>query len=254
MKLSHEHGSPAAVVLGCPVGSRICQVSRGGAVVKKVRSFHEALAYVGDPQIELYIARLSIGTCRVTHLLRTVNHVLASVSGQPFSRHYSRIAGVALSPEAWQQASLPVRSGGLGMTRSSAVAPSAALVSSALTNSKRLVCLLKRHCLLKISGLQPKHSLSKGARWRLCGSSRPFQELARSLPSELQGRQGVHGFGRRQWRAGFLCRVGIPDVGAGHSHSLVAGWRGSYKNKRQLSGCCDSCTARAKKLHKSNSL
>ena len=46
VKLSHEHGSPAAVALACPVGSPGFVKRAVGAVVEKVRSFHEALAHV----------------------------------------------------------------------------------------------------------------------------------------------------------------------------------------------------------------
>jgi hypothetical protein len=135
LKLSLEDGEPAAVVLGCPLGSPVFVKRAVGAVVAKVKSFHEALSHVEDPQIELYLSRLSLGTCRVTHLLRMVSHHLIRdelhALDAIFFDTISRLAGMTLPPEAWQQAGLPVRLGGLGMTRSSAVAP-AALVSSAL--------------------------------------------------------------------------------------------------------------------------
>ena len=75
------------------------------------------------------------------HLLRMVNHLLVRdelhALDTLFYDTVSRIAGVNLSPEAWLQAGLPVRLGGLGMTRSLAVAP-AALVSSALRFSSKV--------------------------------------------------------------------------------------------------------------------
>ena len=140
LTLVMEGSQPAAVVFGHPVGPSSFVDRAMAAVVTKLRALHKALGRVQDPQVELLLARASLGVCRVTHLMRGVlgrclTQGLDTVD-QLCRSTLERIVGGALDADAWIQASLPLRMGGLGMTHSKSMA-GAAFTASALGFASR---------------------------------------------------------------------------------------------------------------------
>ena len=136
---------PAAVVLGTPVGSIAFQQKALITASDKVRHFHQALAHLQNPQVELFLARHSLGLCRITHLIRTVDssHIQGELDtfDSTLLSTLNRIALTSLSANAWAQSGLPIRMGGLSLSHSRLIAP-AAYTSSALQFAERATALL----------------------------------------------------------------------------------------------------------------
>ena len=136
-----EHAQPAVVVLGHPLGPPPFVERMMVTVLTKLKSYHSALAHLQDPQVELYLAKASLGVCRVTHLMREVpGRCLAQglhQADQLFISTADRITGAALDEDAWTQASLPLRMGGLGLTHCKPMA-GAAFTASALIFAARV--------------------------------------------------------------------------------------------------------------------
>ena len=93
------------------------------------------LAHVQDPQVELILARSSLGICRITHLMRGVPGRCLTAGldcvDQQLRTTVERIVGAVLDGSGWLQAGLPLRMGGLGLTHSKLMA-GAAFTASAL--------------------------------------------------------------------------------------------------------------------------
>ena len=79
-----------------------------------------------DPQVELHLLRSCLGLCKVMFLLRTLPPGFAPEAFKHFDaglrRSLERITNSFLDDLAWQQASLPINMGGLGLRQASAFA------------------------------------------------------------------------------------------------------------------------------------
>ena len=86
------------------------------------------------------LLRQSLGICRVTHILRTVDPTAISTELEALDSIYldtlQFLASYELTPDAWVQGGLPVKLGGVGLSHCSDVAP-LAYVASALTFSAK---------------------------------------------------------------------------------------------------------------------
>ena len=131
---------PATLVLGCPVGSVQYIQSHVATVVAKVRRYHDLLPQLLDPQVELLLMRLSLSSCRVNHLMRTVDPDILRATLTDFDATLqastARLIAYPLTPASWEQAGLPLRMGGLDLTHSSRVAVGAFVSSAVLFATK----------------------------------------------------------------------------------------------------------------------
>ena len=127
-------------LLGSPVwGSREFMVANVQALLNKTFSLQSLITELDNPQIELHLLRSCLSTCKVIHLLRSVpigdigdiiNHFDLNLRSS-----LSQIMHCTLTDEAWLQATLPLRLGGLGLREASPLAPIAFSSSCALAHS-----------------------------------------------------------------------------------------------------------------------
>ena len=88
----------------------------------KVALTQEKLSLLDDPQVELYLLRSCLSSCKIIHLLRTVPFTILKHFLLQFDhnlRYYlGRIMQCSLFDTSWRQASLPFRLGGQGLRES----------------------------------------------------------------------------------------------------------------------------------------
>ena len=126
-------------LLGSPIGSREFVTDFLERRIQKVAEVHSILEEMDDAQIELALLRGCLGFGKVVHLLRTCppSDILQALHRFDL-RLRARVAGILRTPfleaDVWKQASLPIRLGGLGITRTLPLASPAYLGSCALTH------------------------------------------------------------------------------------------------------------------------
>ena len=80
------------------------------------------------------LLRQSVGICRVTHILRTVDPTLIATELEALDSMYLNTTRYLFSsefePDTWVQVGLPIKSGGLGLSHCTEVAPLAFIASS----------------------------------------------------------------------------------------------------------------------------
>ena len=94
--------------------------------VDQVLAMQDHLDDLEDPQVELHLLRSCLGLCKVMFLLPTLPPGSAPEAFKRFDaglrRSLERITNSSLDDLAWQQASLPINMGGLGLRQASAAA------------------------------------------------------------------------------------------------------------------------------------
>ena len=112
--------------------------------LSKLKRFTHCLTQLKDPQVALMLLRSSLGFVRINHLMRAVNTSIIEEFLQRFDEALREalcgICGDNLPSEAWDQAGLPIRLGGLGIAHPSFVAP-AAFVASSITFMQQIELL-----------------------------------------------------------------------------------------------------------------
>jgi hypothetical protein len=120
LRLCMDGNSPAAIVLGNPIGSPKFVQANVVPVVNKVARFFDALPRLLDPQVELFLARYSLSICRITHLMRAQPPSVVGIEFGQFvaiiKAYIARLVACPVTAEAWTQVGLPLRLGGLGLT------------------------------------------------------------------------------------------------------------------------------------------
>ena len=109
--------------------------------INKVLESQARLMDLENPQVALHLLRSCLGLCKLNHLQCTVPTSIVSDLWRHFDdglRHsLGSITQSSISDAAWQQASLPVRYGGLGLRTALPSAPAAFL---GICNASRLLC------------------------------------------------------------------------------------------------------------------
>ena len=133
---SFIHVTPAdSVLLGAPL-------LPGAALDNALSSRHAELAQAKSRLCQvtahdaLVLLKSSLSTPKLQHILRSSpcsGHQALNEIDSVLRSSVSEICNTVLSDTQWAQASLPVKAGGLGIRRSSHVAPSAFLASNAAT-------------------------------------------------------------------------------------------------------------------------
>ena len=131
-----QHVCPdSAMLLGAPlaVGSAMdtCLASRCADLSKAMERLYLVSAHDG-----LLLLKACLSASRLLYTLRSafcVGHDLLATFDDLQRSALSRVCNVSLTDDQWLQASLPVRSGGLGFRRVSSLASSAFLASAAGT-------------------------------------------------------------------------------------------------------------------------
>ena len=99
----------------------------------KVQSFTDKLGDLHNPQVALYLLRHSLGIARVTHMLRCIDPTVIKPQIDGFDAvlfsALGQICADDISADAWIQAGLPIRMGGLGLTHARSVSASAYVAS-----------------------------------------------------------------------------------------------------------------------------
>ncbi len=107
--------------------------------IDKVSVVQQQLLELEDPQVELHLLRSCLGVCKVNHLLRTVPRYHMETDLADFDANLrsslSKISRTTISDDAWRQASLPFRLGGLGLRQAHTTAPIAFLASCHASHS-----------------------------------------------------------------------------------------------------------------------
>ena len=121
-------------LLGSPVwGTADFFQSFVATQVAKTLELQSLLGDLEDPQAELHLLRSCLGTCKISHLLRTIppgsvdEHLRCFDDGLRFT--LSRVLRCPIPEAAWLQAILPLRLGSLGLRESVRTAPAAFLAS-----------------------------------------------------------------------------------------------------------------------------
>ena len=86
------------------------------ALFDKVKRLQDLLPELEDPQVELQLLRQCLSCCKVVHILCTVPpHMLHNLAlfDEQLHNSLSRVVRTSLSDLTWQQATLPLRMGGL---------------------------------------------------------------------------------------------------------------------------------------------
>ena len=88
------------------------------ALFDKVKHLQDLLPELEDPQVELQLLRQRLSCCKVVHMLRTVPpHMLHNLAlfDEQLHNSLSKVVRTSLSDLTWQQATLPLQMGGLGI-------------------------------------------------------------------------------------------------------------------------------------------
>jgi ubiquitin carboxyl-terminal hydrolase 44/49 len=158
-------------LLGSPIGSQEFMREFVKQRVEKISTVDLQLEEMDDAQIELALLRGCLGFGKVVHLLRTCPppDILEALEGFD-DRLRSRIASILRAPflevDAWKQASLPIRLGGLGITHTVPLAGPAFIGSCALTHDL-VAAILRRdpdhYSPPHVSDIAASHSLLTGS-------------------------------------------------------------------------------------------
>ena len=136
--------SDGVELLGAPIfGSDQYYEDFTAALFNKVKNLQDLLPDLEDPQVELQLLRHCLSCCKVIHVLRTVPpHKLHNLSlfDDQLRNSLSRVVRTSLSDISWQQATLPLRLGGLGIRQASDICYAAYLGSCSA--NRDLVCQL----------------------------------------------------------------------------------------------------------------
>ena len=120
-------------ILGVPIGSvNHCMTYVKRKCVSSAFRAIEAIASVDDPQVSSMLLRLCASFSKIVHFLRGVPPVFDNVLLQFDAEVHAgleKCVGLVVPPSAWQQASLSLSHGGLGL-RSARVHASAAYIAS----------------------------------------------------------------------------------------------------------------------------
>ena len=121
------------VVLGAPVGYDGFVREKLEGRVEKVREVVQLLPLLKDPHSEFVLLRSCLSLPKIMFMLRAVNTAHHQEQLTEFDSiirgALSRILGSPLTDEQWEQASLPVATGGLGLRSAVDHAPTAHAVS-----------------------------------------------------------------------------------------------------------------------------
>jgi hypothetical protein len=139
--------------------------------VEKVAEVHSILEEMDDAQIELALLCVCLGFGKVVHLLRTCPppDILEALDGFD-DRLRTKIAGILRTPfleaDAWKQASLPIRLGGLGITHTVPLVGPTFIGSCALTHDL-VAAILRRdpdhYSPPHVSSIAASHSVLTGS-------------------------------------------------------------------------------------------
>ena len=95
-------------------------------IIWKVKQLQSSILELNDPQVELHLLRSCLGIGKVNHILRTVQPDLIAKELDDFDNHLTELRSIlsdilhgTVSENAWTQASLPFRLGGLGLRSAS---------------------------------------------------------------------------------------------------------------------------------------
>ena len=136
--------SDGVELLGAPIfGSDQYYEDFTAALFNKVKNLQDLLPDLEDPQVELQLLRHCLSCCKVIHVLRTVPpHKLHNLSlfDDQLRNSLSRVVRTSLSDISRQQATLPLRLGGLGIRQASDICYAAYLGSCSA--NRDLVCQL----------------------------------------------------------------------------------------------------------------
>ena len=113
------------------------------SLFNKVQCLQDLLPDLEDPQVELLLLHQCLCCCKTVHILHTVPpHLLTNHSDFDDLLHLSLSRAVrhSLSDLTWQQATLPVHLGGLGIRRASDMVYAAYIGSC--SDMKTLICRL----------------------------------------------------------------------------------------------------------------
>ena len=102
-----------------------------GQRVEKVLRLHDHLTDFENPQVRLHLLRSGVSICKINHLLRVAPLGFASEQWTRLDNglrlSMGRITHTSVSDQAWVQATLPCRVGGLGLRESRATQKAAFL-------------------------------------------------------------------------------------------------------------------------------
>ena len=95
--------------------------SKQGEVSSQVTSFCDSLLQLRNPQLATALLRMCGGTCKVTHLMRTLHPTCLQAQLSEFDRStvecFCHVTGTTPNAAALQQISLPVKMGGFGIRK-----------------------------------------------------------------------------------------------------------------------------------------
>ena len=120
--------SRGTFLLGNPLGTEDFVKGFVLDTVLKVQSFTDKLVDLHNPQVALYLIRHSLRIARVTHMLRCIDPTVIKPQIDGFDAvlfsALGQICANDISADAWIQAGLPIRMGGLGLTHAKTVSAS----------------------------------------------------------------------------------------------------------------------------------
>ena len=185
--------------------------------LEKTASIQDKLAELGDPQIELNLLRSCLSVCKITHILRCVPSsslgCFPSVFDSNLRNCLSRILCCSISDNAWSQATLPFRLGGLGLRESQSSSHPAFLGSC---NSARFL----------VSRLAPNFDVTSFFPGENCAISY-FQSLS-ILPSNFSSQNDLQASLDDQLFASIFNTSTIRDQArlraVAHSSGVSSGW------------------------------
>ena len=128
-----QGANTALEVLGAMVGPLDAQQSHFRSKLDQVAALHERLLSLGDPPVELVLGRMCASVTKVAYLLRLSGNALGADALQQHDGQLrdfldSVLAG-GLHDTAWEQASVGVKSGGLGFRRAESLSAVAFVAS-----------------------------------------------------------------------------------------------------------------------------
>lgn len=164
-------------LLGAPIGSREFTTKFVKKKLKALDDVCKALREVNDAQVEFGLFRGCLSYNKINHLLRTCPPDLLLDALARFDEHFQNMVAEilrvsCLSEDQWEQASLPVKSAGLGVNQTKVIAGSAYVGSCALTCD--LVAALLGVDSYEPTGVAELLSLHEAA----TGTSHDFESLS----------------------------------------------------------------------------
>ena len=113
-------GAEGVKLLGSPIGSDEFVQGHLRDKIEELAEMHRKLLTLDDSQVQLCILRCCLGFGKINHLLRTsppavVAPVIPEFDSLMQSTLCQTLSVDSLEPDAWSQATLPIRLGGLGL-------------------------------------------------------------------------------------------------------------------------------------------